>query len=248
MNNSNNEKVVNSISQTVLSGPPVKPAVRESEPYLVPQEFDGIKLNQNEAPWDVDPDLKEEILKRMMAMPWNRYPLDPPLALVEKIARYTRFPSDCIMAGNSSNELIQVLISAMCNTGDRILTVSPTFSIYSRAASVMNIDTVAVPLREDFSFDVPALLDQINTVNAVILASPNNPTGTMLEMEEIESILQNTKAAVIMDEAYFEFCGQSAQALIPKYPHLAVLRTFSKALRSAGLRLGYLLAQPDLVR
>ena len=229
----------------------IKKNIRGMKAYFVPQAFDGVKLNQNESPLDIPKELKEEIFRRLEETQWNRYPEDFPGALIKRIAAYTNFPEEGIMAANSSNELIQTLIYASCDTGDQILTVTPTFSVYGMAASVMNIETLAVPLKADFSFDVPAIIKKIGEskqLKTVILASPNNPTGTVLGIDEIKAIAKKTSGLLVIDEAYFEFYGESAQSLIETYDNIVVLRTFSKALRSAGIRLGYLLAREAVVK
>lgn len=228
----------------------IKENIRVMKAYSVPQVFDGVKLNQNESPLDIPKELKGKIFRRLEETQWNRYPKDFPGPLIQRIAAYTNFPVKGIMAANSSNELIQTVIYACCDTGDQILTVTPTFSVYAAAASVMNIETLTVPLNADFSFDVPALIKKIEEskkLKAVILASPNNPTGTVLDIEEIEAIAKKTTALLVIDEAYFEFYGESALSLIETYGNIVVLRTFSKALRSAGIRLGYLMAREELV-
>jgi histidinol-phosphate aminotransferase len=102
-------------------------------------------------------------------------------------------------------------------------------------------------LKADFSFDVPALIAASAKARVVILGNPNNPTGTMLENEDIQILAENTPALVAIDEAYFEFSRQSAQSLIERYSNIVVLRTFSKALRASGLRIGYLLGNPAVV-
>jgi len=218
----------------------IKENIRVKKAYSIPQVFDGVKLNRNESPLDIPKDIKKEIFRRLDEFQWNRYPEDFPDSLLQRIAAYTNFPVKGIMAANCSNELIQTVIYACCDTGDQILSVTPTFSVYEAAASVMNIETLTVPLNADFSFDVPALIKKIGEskkLKAVILASPNNPTGTVLGIEEIEAIAKKTPGLLVMDEAYFEFYGESALSLIETYGNIVVLRTFSKALRSAGIRL-----------
>jgi histidinol-phosphate aminotransferase len=230
---------------------PVKPNIYEMRAYSVPQQFDGIKLNQNESSIDVPMEIKEQILLRMKQAQWNRYPENFPRLLTQQIAAYTGFPVEGIMVGNSSNELIQTVIHGCCDSGDHILTVTPTFSVYHQVASVMNIVTHQVPLNTDFSFNLSAITEKLkksNRVKAVILASPNNPTGTVMELEAIEAIAGKSTALVVIDEAYFEFCGGSAQSLPANYENVVVLRTFSKAFSAAGIRLGYLMAQPRLIK
>lgn len=228
----------------------IKKNIRGMKTYFVPQAFDGVKLNQNESPLDIPKELKENIFRRLDETQWNRYPKDFPGVLTRKIADYTGFPEEGILVANSSNELIQTIIYACCDSGDQILTVTPTFSVYRNTASVMNIETLTVPLNADFSFDTPAIIKKIGEsekVKAVILASPNNPTGTVLGIDEIEAAAKKTPGLLVIDEAYFEFYGESAQSLIEKYGNIIILRTFSKALRSAGIRLGYLLARETVV-
>ena len=218
------------------------------EPYTVPQDFSKVKLNQNESPADIPADIKEEIFARLRQVSWNRYPWEEAPRLIEGISRYTDFPSSGIMAGNGSNELIQTLMYAVCDSGDRIVTVRPGFSVYKRVATVMNIRVTEVPLKENFSFDVEAMVEKARRANLVIFASPNNPTGTVLPVEEIERIARHTNGFVAVDEAYYEFHQKTAQRLINESENIVVLRTFSKALGLAGIRLGYLLGRKDLVK
>lgn len=228
----------------------IKPNILRMSPYTVPQEFNGIKINQNESPADLSLEIKEEIFQEMMSAQWNRYPPNHPEILIRQISEYTQCTVNGILVGNSSNELIQTVIYGCCDTDDSILTVSPTFSVYKLVASLMNINTHKVDLEEDFSFNTELILKKLkktNNIKVVFLASPNNPTGTVLSIENIKRIVEATDALVVLDEAYFEFYNCSAQGLINDYSNLIILRTFSKALRGAGLRLGYLMAQPKMI-
>lgn len=226
----------------------IKEAVLRLTDYAVPQDFSRIKLNQNESPLDIPLEIKEEIFKRLKELNWNRYPLADADSLIDRIADYTGFPSSGIIVGNGSNELIQTLVYAICDSGDSILVVQPGFSVFKRVASVMNIVAVEVPLLADFSFDVNAVIKKGKKVKLTILASPNNPTGTALSVEDISKIARNIDGIVVIDEAYYEFYRETAQRLIKKWDNIVVIRTFSKALRLAGIRLGYLLGREKMVR
>jgi histidinol-phosphate aminotransferase len=229
----------------------IKPNVRAMTAYSVPRDFTGAKLNQNESPLDVPLEIKEKIFERLKSAEWNRYPQARPERLIGKIAAYANFPENGTLVGSSSNELIQTIILACCDSGDRLVTVNPTFSVYRRAAEVMNIETIEVPLNSDFSFDVPALIKTIQEtpgVKVIFLASPNNPTGTVMDMQDIAKTAASTSSLLVMDEAYFEFYGKSAMRLVEEYGNIVVLRTFSKALQAAGIRLGYLLGRPETVK
>jgi len=226
----------------------IKDSVKQLENYVVSQDQSVIKLNQNESAYDVPNGLKEEIIHRLERQNWNRYCENRPDGLISAIAAYRNFPEQGILAGNGSNEMIQTVISGTCREGDRIVVVSPGFSVYPRLAKIWNIDTISVPLRDDFSFDVPIIIEKAQNARMVILASPNNPTGSVLQPDEISKILESIPGIFVLDEAYFEFHGDTAQDLIEKNERLIILGTFSKAFSLAGLRLGYLLAQPAVAQ
>jgi len=225
----------------------IKPNISRLGEYAVEQGPVRVKLNQNESSLDIPDEIKEQIWERMKTWGWNRYPPGDAGALVRSIARYTGHPESAVAVGNGSNEMIQTLVYAACDTGDRMVVVQPGFSVYRRVASVMNIEVTEVPLRDDFAFDVPGLIEAGKKAKIVILSTPNNPTGTTLTMEEIKEIAGQVPCLVAVDEAYYEFSGDTAQPLTLQWDNIVILRTFSKAFRLAGLRLGYMLGPPFLI-
>lgn len=226
----------------------IKEAVLKIGSYSVDQDISRIKLNQNESPVDIPTEIKEEVFKKLKDVRWNRYPIAAAHSLIERISGYTGFPSSGIIVGNGSNEMIQALVYAICDSGDRILVVQPGFSIYKRVASVMNIAVVEVPLKDDFNFEIESIIEKGKKAKLIILASPNNPTGTALKVVEVERIARNFDGIVAVDEAYYEFYKETAQGLLGDMDNIVILRTFSKALGLAGIRLGYLLGRGEIVR
>jgi len=226
----------------------IKQSVKQLSVYSVSQDQSLIKLNQNESPVDVPQAIKNEIFKRVEKKSWNRYPTQGAESLIQNISDYTDHPPSGILVGNGSNELIQTLIYAVCDSGERILTVRPGFSIYKRVSSVMNIKVKEVPLKHDLGFDAKDILEKSKNVKMIILCSPNNPTGTVLRIKEIEKIARRFQGILVLDEAYYEFYQKTAQKLITKLNNLVILRTFSKAFGLAGIRLGYLLGNEEMVR
>jgi histidinol-phosphate aminotransferase len=226
----------------------IKSDVMRLPAYVVAQEGARVKLNQNETPWDMSAGLKDRVLAELRRRDWNRYPSGGAEDLRRALARYTRHPASGIIVGNGSNEMIQMLASALCSEGNRIVTVEPGFAVYERVASVMGIQAVKVPLRQDYSFDTEALIEAGRGARLMFLACPNSPTGTMLSVPDIEQIAGRFSGMVAVDEAYFEFSRQTAQPLLASRDNLVILRTFSKAMGLAGLRLGYLLARTDTAR
>lgn len=225
----------------------VKSSVVNLKSYRVAQDSAVVKLNQNESPIDVPDKVKRETSRRLRELNWNRYPTSPPDSLAGRIADYTSFASAGIVVGNGSNELIQMVIQATCDSGDTILVVEPGFSVYERVASIMNINIRRVPLNGDLSFDPPSIIDAAKAAKLIILASPNNPTGTALNLDAVEEIATAGDCILGVDEAYYEFHRQSAQKLIDRLDNVVVIRTFSKALSLAGIRLGYLLGNERIV-
>ena len=226
----------------------IKSSVIGLENYEVVQDEGSVKLNQNESPYDLPFDIKEDVFRILRATPWNRYPQGESKSLHSKIAAYTDFPAEGILAGNGSDELIQAVISAVCQDSDKVVVVRPGFTIYKRAASIAGADVYEVPLKEDFSFDVAALLGWSRKAKLVFLASPNNPTGTVLSLSDIERIARICPGLLVVDEAYYEYSHTTAKDLILRLDNVLILRTFSKAMGLAGIRLGYALGQPAFIQ
>ncbi len=226
----------------------IKRSVIELSEYFVPQARARIKLNQNESPYDIDATLKKEIIIKLRKSKWHRYPLLRPSLLIKAISRYTDFPDPGIVIGNGSNEIIATILFAIGDRKDKVITVSPGFAIYPRVAKIIGLEIVDIPLAEDFRFDVSLILKKSKGAKIIILASPNNPTGTALRIEEIREIVKNFRGIFVVDEAYFEFYQKTAQDFINRFKNLIVIRTFSKAFGLAGIRLGYLLARPEMAK
>ncbi len=228
----------------------IKPAVRALRAYTLAPHRASIKLNQNENPWDAPARIKEEVLRRFAARNWSRYPDFVPTNLHERLAEFAGWKADGILAGNGSNELIQAVLMVTMGSGKRVLISEPTFTLYRQVATVLDGEVETVSLTPDLKYDNEALLNMIETrqPDVTIICSPNNPTGCVIDQNALRSILSASQGIVVIDEAYHEFAGHSVVPLLNEYDNLVVLRTFSKAMAYAALRVGYLLAAPDLVR
>jgi histidinol-phosphate aminotransferase len=228
----------------------IKPRVRALKAYTLKPDRGAVKLNQNENPWGVPEAVRAETLRRMGRREWARYPDFVPAALHEKLAAFAGWRADGVVAGNGSNELIQATLMVTIGEGRRVLISEPTFALYRQVATVLGGEVLSVPLNDALGFDVDALLETIgrDEPDVVILCSPNNPTGCRINEDELERLLTSTRGIVVIDEAYFEFSGRTVAPLLERHANLAVFRTFSKAMALAGLRVGYLLAAPELAR
>jgi histidinol-phosphate aminotransferase len=228
----------------------IKPAVRALRAYTLSPHRASIKLNQNENPWDAPARIKDEVLRRFAARNWSRYPDFIPTRLNERLAAFAGWKPDGVIAGNGSNELIQAVLMVTMAAGKRVLLSEPTFMLYRQVATVLDGEVETVFLTPDLKYDGDALLNHIETKqpDVTIICSPNNPTGCVIDERALRSILTAAHGIVVIDEAYHEFAQHSVVPLLNNHENLVVLRTFSKAMAYAALRVGYLLAAPDLVR
>jgi len=204
------------------------------------------RLHANELPWRAGGDDSAAGL--------NRYPEPQPRALVEGLANLYAVAPEYVLVGRGSDEAIDLLTRSFCRAGrDAVLICPPTFGMYSVCARIQGAEVITVPLRSDvaFSLDERAILERCTSnVKLVFLCSPNNPTGNLLDEDAILRIAAKLagRAVVVVDEAYIEFAGvQSLARHLPRLPHLAILRTLSKAHGLAGARCGTLIADPEVV-
>jgi len=228
----------------------IKNSVLALRPYTLAPHRASVKLNQNENPWDAPVEIKQETLKRIKDRAWSRYPDFTPQRLRERLAEFSGWQPNGIIAGNGSNELIQALLMVTIGEGKRVLITEPTFALYRQITAVLGGEVISVSLSRDLQFDLAALLDEIEVKQpqATIICSPNNPTGCVISDEELIALLKAARGLIVVDEAYHEFAGHSAVPLLDGHENLVVLRTFSKAMAMAALRLGYLLGSPGLVQ
>ncbi|MDR1356769.1 MAG: histidinol-phosphate transaminase [Tannerellaceae bacterium] len=182
--------------------------------------------------------------------PYNRYPDPAHLRLKNRIAQIKDIAPEHIFLGNGSDEAIDLVIRAFCEPRlDNIVAIAPTYGMYEVAAGVNNVEYVKAPLRENFSLDAAALLDAVTKrTKVVFLCTPNNPTGNLLEREEIYCVLKHFGGIVVVDEAYIDFSASpSLTRQLLSHPNLIVLQTMSKAWGAAGIRLGIAFASEAII-
>ena len=224
--------------------------VRNLQAYHLKPEVFEIKLNQNESPFDWPESIKEDFAEFCKTRPWNRYPDFIPLELKNTIASYVNTSPDTIIAGNGSNEMLLVLLLSLTQAGSPVIICQPTFTVYQLLTNGLGRKLEAVHLNDDLSFNTTEILNASNKApgSLLILCSPNNPTGTALSETQVREILDNHSGFLILDQAYVEFGGYNALPLVNEYPNLIVTRTFSKAFSGAGLRFGYMIGNPEVIR
>ena len=202
-----------------------------------------IKLNGNENPYGPSPKAVEAVART----PLHIYPDPFQRRLRASLSDYTGFPPENIIAGAGSDELIDLLFRLFIEHGDDIVDCEPTFAMYSFCARVAGGGVRLVQRDEIFEIDIPAVRDAVDESTKIIfISSPNNPTGNMASEEQVRALL-NTGLVVVIDEAYYEFSGQTVAGLLSEFDNLVVLRTMSKWAGLAGLRVGYGIMNSGLV-
>ncbi|HEX6043791.1 MAG TPA: histidinol-phosphate transaminase [Pyrinomonadaceae bacterium] len=228
----------------------VKPAVRALRPYSLTPHRAHVKINQNENPWDTPRAIRHEILVRFEAAKWSRYPDFSPASLHEHLAEFTGLRPDQIIAGNGSNELIQAAMMVTVGPGKHVLISEPTFALYKQVATVLGGTIESMSLTSSLQYNTELLFSVVEErqPDVIILCSPNNPTGCVIDDADLIKLLEIAHGLVIIDEAYHEFAEHSVVPRLHEHANLIVLRTFSKAMALAGLRVGYLLTESNLAR
>jgi histidinol-phosphate aminotransferase len=223
--------------------------IRALKPYHLEPEACTIKLNQNENPYDWPREIKEEVARFCIERPWNRYPPFIPEELKNALADYAGSEKGSIIAGNGSNEVLLVLLLSLVNRESTVVFCEPTFTVYKLLVNGLAATPQPIPLKNTLEYDIGAIVEAIKKYPGcvLILCSPNNPTGSALDEQDLRRILEVHKGFCIFDQAYVEFGGYNALPLLKEYPNLILTRTFSKAFAGAGLRLGYLVGNPAIV-
>lgn len=227
----------------------VKKVIRDLSPYTVPEVKCPVKLDGNESPFSLPAEVLDKVVAEIAKIPINRYPDPSAAGLRRKFSKMTGFPSEGILLGNGSDELIEMLLITFSGGSGRVLIPVPTFSMFKLSTVALGLEPLSVELDRYFDIDLGTMLKVLkdNDPDITFLASPNNPTGNSFSEERIIGIIENAKGVVVVDEAYTDFCAKSHLPLIERYENLVVLRTMSKV-GFAGIRLGILFARDHLVK
>ncbi|MDO8593947.1 MAG: histidinol-phosphate transaminase [bacterium] len=179
----------------------------------------------------------------------NRYPDPLSVDLRKALGKFLAIPEKNVFVGSGSDEIIDLLIRLFLEQDEEIIVLEPTYGMYKVAAEVAGVKVKSLLLKPDFQIDISNLLSKIDSKTKIIfLCSPNNPTGTLVNLEDVKTICKSFKGIVVVDEAYIEFSSKSSLVKeILNTENLVVLRTFSKAWGLAGIRVGYAVAQEVVI-
>lgn len=210
------------------------------------QHPDSIFLNLNESPYPLSPGA-QQVLQHFNA--GNRYPDFTQAPLREAIGEYVGFPSEQIAAGAGLDDVFAILATLFVDSGKEVVISDPTFGVYSTFYPLHGAKIVDVPLgpAPDFAFNPDGIIAAVNDNTAfVMICNPNNPTGNLFSLDDVEKVVSSVNCPVAIDEAYAEFSGINHLELARKYPNVIILRTLSKFAGLAGIRVGYAIFPEDM--
>jgi histidinol-phosphate aminotransferase len=207
-----------------------------------------LRLDLSESVMVAPPRVREALLGLMESDRFSAYPDDSPIYPL--LADYVGVAPSQLLVTNGSDHAIQLILRAFLAPGDRLQVIDPSFPIYAHVARTLGADLIQVPLESDFAFSAEAYIAAMASAPRLcVLVNPNNPTGTLIPRDCIRAVAAAARdLPLIVDEAYYEYGGTTAVSLVADFPNIVVTRTFSKAFGLAGLRLGYIVAHPDVVR
>jgi histidinol-phosphate aminotransferase len=219
------------------------------KPYRAPQLDAPVKLNTNESPFAPPDSFMIELQDRVRRLSLNRYPVRDFLEVRQALAAHLNVLTDRVWLANGSNEIILQLLLAFGGAERKVMTFEPTYMMHGHITRVSGTRHLRARRNPNYTLDLEASIDAIQNhrPDVVFLCSPNNPTGNSNPAEEVIEICERTSALVILDEAYVEFSGRGHLRLVEDYENLVITRSFSKAWRLAGSRIGYLVAQPPIL-
>ena len=238
-----------------------RPLIQQFEPYSWEPSTSEIarryglrpsqvaRLDLNTSPYTPKKWLAK-IAKNLEKMQVNLYPDTSYRALREDLSKYTGMDVERFVITNGADEALDIVAKTFLDQGSAAVISAPTYSYFRVATELMGGRAIFVQRREDFSDDIEGIIAACRAEEArlVFLCSPNNPTGNTLDEKALRQVLEESDATVVVDEAYYEYCGKTFAKLTNSYSNLIIVRTFSKAFALAGARVGYIIAAEETVR
>ncbi len=222
--------------------------LRDLTPYDPISGDYEIRLDANESYFKLTDEEIAKIQDEIAKIPFNRYPDPTCKVLTEKYADAYNINHDFVTCGNGSDELISVICSAFLENGMKILTFSPDFSMYKFYGDIAGCEVVSIEKDEDLAIKTEEVCKYLksNKIDMVIFSNPCNPTSVGLKKDDVRKIIKSTDALVILDEAYMDFWNESLLSEVEQYDNLMILKTSSKSIGLAGIRLGFAVANKRL--
>jgi histidinol-phosphate aminotransferase len=231
----------------------VTPSLPTAAPYKIDTTVAAVKLDQNESPWDLPAAIKQKVVERVLKMEWNRYPPVFADELADKIAAHAGVAPGSVLLGPGSNYLVSLVLSTLgrgivTGHGGKLVLARPSFPLYESHSQYDGLPYTLWELNADLEYDV-SLLPPLTRGSLVMFASPNNPVGNVLPRATLVELLRRFPDTLfVADEAYYEYAAEPYTDLLADHANLILLRTFSKTMGCAGVRLGYVVAHDQYLQ
>lgn len=224
--------------------------VRDLTPYDPLQGNYDLRLDANESYLPLSADLKAQAAKIAAETALNRYPDPYAEELCTAFGDYSGVDSNLVTAGNGSDELIGLIVGALLQKGEKIANLCPDFSMYRFYGEIYENPVIQIPKGEDFRIDPQAVIREVKRqdVKMLVFSNPCNPTSVGLEAAKVREIIRGVDALVVLDEAYMDFWNQSLLLEVSDYDNLIILKTCSKAIGMAALRVGFAVANETITK
>ena len=222
--------------------------IRDLTPYEPIKGTFRIRLDANESYLPLPPQVLSGLQNQLAALEFNRYPDPTCTELCQAFADYYHIDAELVTAGNGSDELISILTNSFLMKGDTILTTAPDFSMYGFYASLSEAKCAVLEKGPELTLNADQMIEKAKETGArmILFSNPCNPTSLGLSRDEVRKLVQSVDALVVLDEAYMDFWDQSLLSEAGQYDNLIILRTCSKAMGSAAIRLGFAVANKQL--
>lgn len=223
-------------------------SLTQTEVYKIDTPKVDLKLDQNESPFDWPDQLKKRICDKLAKVAWNRYPQAYPTDLENLVAEYAGVDQGCVLLSPGSNHLNALTISTFAKQAKgKVVVARPSFALYESHCKYEGIPYETWDLDDNLEYNLEKL-PKLPKGSLVVFATPNNPVGNNLKRSDLITMLkENPDSLFISDEAYFEFSKEPSTDLLKEFSNLIIIRTFSKTMGAAGVRLGYLIGAPEYV-
>jgi histidinol-phosphate aminotransferase len=212
------------------------------QPGEQPSTTDYVKLNTNENPYPPSPRVREALMAELDRI--RLYPNPMATGLREKIAELHQVGIENVLVGNGSDELLTIAVRTFADKGDCVTSPSPTYTLYKTLCEIQGARYTPVEYREDYSLNEDLVPSR---AKIVFVSNPNSPSGTVLSQESLAKIASATAGVLVVDEAYVDFAKNNCLGLLKTHRNVIILRTFSKSFSLAGLRVGYALADKEII-
>jgi histidinol-phosphate aminotransferase len=235
-------KIEKLLRKEILEVPVYEAEYRTSEV----KDEDLVKLDLNE-----NLVIKADFVKNLLASICKEvdprlYPPPRSVLAVNAISKFYEIDEKMVIAGNGSDELLDLIFKAFVKCGTKVLIVEPTFPFYTFFVKLYGGEKIEVPLKPDFELNVEKILEMQKGASMLIFCSPNNPTGNQFKEENVKALLEEFKGLIVIDEAYADFAKYSVLKWAKEFDNLIILRSFSKAFGLAGIRAGFAVSNPSI--